>query len=207
MKTLFKMAVLSCCFLFTQSIFAADPAPANAPIKNDAARYDSRDTRYSDARDGRYNDQNVRYGDRNIRQDQTVYGDQYAQGYAPQGPAQGGGCPEDHPCPDQALNDCWCLYVHYEPCYYTTQRCVEEQIPCTKKCWRKVPRYYEVKKCKMVPQYYCETRCKYENECYEVADTKCCKKVVCDTHCKYVPKYYWKHVCGNAECPQKGCAQ
>jgi len=132
------------------------------------------------------------------------YGQQggYAQGgYGQQGYAQDGQCPADHPCEDQPMNDCWCLYVHYEPCYYTTKRCVEEQIPCKKKCTRQVPKYYEVQRCKMVPQYYTETVCKYETECYEVDDCKTCKKWVCDQHCKYVPKYYWKHVCGQQGCP------
>lgn len=104
-------------------------------------------------------------------------------------------CPEDHPCPDTPTNDAYRLYVHYEPCYYTTKRCCEERIPCKKKCYRKVPRYYEVERCRMVPEKYCETVCKYETECYEVDDCKVCKKWVCDTHCKYVPKYYWKHEC------------
>ncbi len=111
-------------------------------------------------------------------------------------------CPEDHAVPDQPLNDCYCLYVHYEPCYYQTCRCVEEKIPCKKKCWRKVPRYYECQRCKMVPQYYNECVCKYENECYEVDDCKCCYKNVYDTHCKYTPKYYWKHSCGDNPCAQ-----
>jgi hypothetical protein len=59
--------------------------------------------------------------------DSYGYGD---QGYAVNAPVQGQqGCPADCPA-DQPLNDCWCLYVHYEPCYYQTKRCVEECIPC-----------------------------------------------------------------------------
>ena len=109
-------------------------------------------------------------------------------------------CPPDAPC-DQRLNDCYCLYVHYEPCYYTTNRCEKYDVPCKKKCYRKVPQYYEVQRCKMVPQYYCETKCRYCTECYEVDDVKCCERTVCDTHCKYVPRYYWKHTCDeNAGC-------
>lgn len=136
--------------------------------------------------------------------DSYGYGD---QGYAVNAPVQGQqGCPADCPA-DQPLNDCWCLYVHYEPCYYQTKRCVEECIPCKKRCCRKVPKYYEVKKCRMVPEYYCETCCKYENEYYEVDDTKTCKKWVCDTHCKYVPKYYWKHTCGKEGCPSPAPSQ
>jgi len=115
--------------------------------------------------------------------------------------AQGEGCcPADHPCEDQRTNDCWCKYVHYEPCYYTTKRCVEEKIPCKKKCCRYVPKYYEVKRCRYVPEYYCETLCRKEPEYYYVEDCKTCKKWVCDQHCRYVPKYYWKHVCGDQGC-------
>lgn len=109
--------------------------------------------------------------------------------------AQDNCCPPQDQCCDQPTNDAYRLYVHYEPCYYTTKRCVEERIPCKKKCYRKVPRYYQVERCRMVPEKYCETCCKYETECYEVDDCKVCTKVVCDQHCKYVPKYYWKHVC------------
>ncbi len=109
-------------------------------------------------------------------------------------------CPEDHPCEDQACNECWCLYCHYEPCYYTTKRCVEEQVPCQKKCCRYVDKYYEVQRCKYVPQYYTETLCRKEPEYYDVTEYKCCKKWVCDKQCKYVPKYYWKHICGKTGC-------
>ena len=124
--------------------------------------------------------------------------------------AQQGCCPApqaqaccDQVC-DQPAGDAYRLYVHYEPCHYTTKRCVEECVPCTKKCYRKVPEYYQVERCRMVPEKYCETCCRYKTECYEVADTKTCKKWVCDQHCKYVPKYYWKHECEpvTACCPQ-----
>lgn len=111
-----------------------------------------------------------------------------------------GGCPPEHPCQDSKCNDCWQKYCRYEPCYYTTKRCVEEQVPCKKKCCRMVPKYYEVKKCRMVPEYYCETICKQEPEYYEVDECKTVTKTVCDQHCKYVPKYYWKHICGDAGC-------
>jgi hypothetical protein len=101
-------------------------------------------------------------------------------------------------CPaDQALEDCWCLHIHYEPSYYYTQRCCEEQVPCTKTCCRYVPQYYEVERCRYVPQTYCETLCRYEPEYYEVADCKTETSWVCDQHCKYVPCYYWQHTCGD----------
>lgn len=111
-----------------------------------------------------------------------------------------GCCPADAPCADQATNECWCKYVHYEPCYYTTRRCVEEQIPCKRKCCRYVDKYYEVQRCRMVPQYYTETCCRKEPEYYYVDECKTCKKWVCDQHCKYVPTYYWKRTCGDSNC-------
>jgi hypothetical protein len=130
------------------------------------------------------------------------YNNDYAANGAPAAAVAGnqGGCPEDHPCGDQAVGDCWCLYVHYEPCYYQTKRCVEEQIPCKKRCCRMVERQCEVQRCRMVPEYYTETACYQEPEYYEVDDCKTCKKWVCDQHCEYVPKYYWKHVCGQPDC-------
>lgn len=116
-----------------------------------------------------------------------------------------GCCPQDCPCADQAVQqECWVKYCHMEPCYYTTCRCVEERIPCTRRCCRYVDQQYEVTKCRYVPQYYCETCCRKVPEYYDVPDCKCCKRYVNDCHCKYVPKYYWKHVCGqnnNACCP------
>jgi len=135
----------------------------------------------------------------------------YAQDMGPQGYNYGqgqqqyagtdGAPPADGPCPtDQKLNDCWCRYVHYEPCYYTTKRCEKIQVPCKKQCTRMVPKYYQVQRCKMVPQYYTETCCRQEQECYEVDDCKVCDKWCEDQHCRYVPKYYWKHVCGDTSC-------
>lgn len=142
-------------------------------------------------------------------------------GYAQGGPNQygqvsecpvvyGEKCPEDHPHPnqDQACGECYCLMVHYEPCYYTTQRCVEERVPCKKQCVRYVDKYYEVQRCRQVPEYYTETYCQKVPECYEVDDCKICKKMVCDQHCKYVPKYYWKHTVTGACTPcNTGCAR
>ncbi|MDR3623889.1 MAG: hypothetical protein P4L16_01975 [Chlamydiales bacterium] len=98
------------------------------------------------------------------------------------------------PC-DQPTNDCWCRYVHWQPCHYQTQRCVEEQIPCQKQCCRMVPKYYQVQQCKYVPQYYTVTVCRNEPEYYCEPDCKTVQRTVCDTHCRYVPQYYWKHVC------------
>lgn len=131
------------------------------------------------------------------------------QEMAYQGGQQDGGscCPADHPHPDyqdQAVGNCWCMYVHYNPCYYTTKRCVEEKIPCTKRCCRMVDQYYQVEKCRMVPEKYCETACRKVPEYYDVPDCKICYKTVCDQHCKYIPQYYWKHTCGETtQCTTK----
>lgn len=112
--------------------------------------------------------------------------------------------PVQQPCGDQPTGECYCMYVKYEPCYYTTKRCVEECIPCKRKCCRSVPRYYEVQRCRYVPQYYTETICKNEKEYYYVDEVKTCKKTICEQQCKYVPKYYWKHNCANTGCNSCG---
>lgn len=114
---------------------------------------------------------------------------------APSAPMTQAAAPQS-PC-DEPTGECYCMYVRHEPCYYQVPRCVEEQIPCKKKCWRYVPKYYEVERCRYVPQYYKETYCRQEPECYYVDDCKTCKKIVYDQKCQYVPKYYWKHTCGN----------
>jgi hypothetical protein len=141
----------------------------------------------------------------------------FAQGaFADMAYNQGGNdgcCQQDCPCADQAVQqDCWVKYCHMEPCYYTTCRCVEERIPCTRRCCRYVDQQYEVTKCRYVPQYYCVTCCRKVPEYYDVPDCKVCKRYVNDQHCRYVPKYYWKHVCNqcpcndNAGCQTGGCA-
>jgi len=141
---------------------------------------------------------------------QYTYADgAYASGnnYAAAGCEQGQ-CPADHPCDDQPVqSECWVKYVHYEPCYYTTCRCVEEQVPCTRKCCRWVDQQYEVTKCRYVPQYYTETACRKVPEWYDVQETKCCKRYVQDQHCKYVPRYYWKHTGSGQQCCTNPCAR
>lgn len=141
--------------------------------------------------------ENTNYGNANYGN--ANYGNaNYGANAAVQGQGE---CPADHPCDDQPVaSECWVKYVHYEPCYYTTQRCVEEQIPCKRRCCRYVDQQYEVTKCRYVPQYYCETACRKVPEYYDVEECKTCKKYVSDQHCKYVPKYYWKHVCGQPGC-------
>jgi hypothetical protein len=122
------------------------------------------------------------------------YGNNYGGGYAAGQDQNGGGCPADHPCADQPCgSDCWVKYCHYEPCYYNVTRCIEEQVPCTRKCCRYVDQPYEVTKCRYVPQYYTVQCCRKVPEYYDVQECKTCKRYVCDRMCKYVPRYYWKH--------------
>lgn len=107
---------------------------------------------------------------------------------------------------DQPTGDCWCMFVHQEPCYHQTRRCVEEKIPCKKTCCRYVDKYYEVQRVRYVPQCYTETLCQKVPEYYEEDDCKTCYKWVYDTHCTYKPRYYWKHVCQPQGGAAPGCA-
>lgn len=117
--------------------------------------------------------------------------------YAPN--YSGSGCYNE--CAEYPTNDCWCRYVRYKPCYYTTKRCITEQVPCVRKCCRYVPQYYQVQCCRYVPQYYCVTRCRKVPEYFCVQESKCCTRTVCEPQCRYVPEYCWKRVCA----PQVGC--
>lgn len=129
----------------------------------------------------------------------------YNAGYAPSNGDYATGDQCCNPCDQPVQSECWVKYCHMEPCYYTTCRCVEDRIPCCRRCCRYVDQQYEVTKCRYVPQYYCETCCRKVPEYYDVPDCKICKRYVNDQHCKYVPKYYWKHVCN--PCPQPSCPQ
>jgi hypothetical protein len=200
MKRFFQVGALFCGLLMTQLGFAQDAGnvvrqganAATQPVQNQA-----------DFQGGSFQGGGYRGG-------WSGGAGGYDGGYA--GGGFGGGCgaggcavPQDNCCPqdcpaDKPLNDCWCLYVHYEPCHYKDWKCCEEPQYCTRRCCRKVPKYFEVQKCRYVPQYYCETCCRYENEYYDVQDCKMCKKWVCEDKCRYVPKYYYKHVCGNPDC-------
>ncbi len=183
MKKLLQIGTVLCGLLITQYGFSQNTAAQQSPSPASAGNQ----TQF--APNGGY-----------ARYSQAYQGNQAYQGFRGgsggfQGGCSEGGCPADHACEDQPCNDCWCLYAHYEPCYSTTRRCVEEQVPCKKRCCRYCDKYYEVQRCRYVPQYYTETLCRKEPEYYEVDDCKTCYKWVCDTHCQYVPKYYWKHVC------------
>lgn len=152
--------------------------------------------------------------------DGANYGANYQGGWGSRGDmnngyAAGGSCGQDCGCveqaqcpPDQRCGDCYCMYCHYEPCYYNCWRCCEEPQYYKKKCCRYVPRYYQVQRCRYVPQYYCETYCREEPEYYCVDECKMCKRWVCDRKCKYVPKYYYKHECNPCATPcAPGCCQ
>lgn len=135
----------------------------------------------------------------------------YSQNYNSQ-PGYGAGncCPQESACCEQTQDcecgDKWVLMCHQQPCYYNDWRCVEEKVPCTRTCTRYVPKYCEVDRCRYVPQHYKETLCRYEKECYQVEDCRTCKKWVCDQKCKMVPRYYWKHMCGdNAQVCKPAC--
>ncbi|MFZ0564823.1 MAG: hypothetical protein WAM28_01320 [Chlamydiales bacterium] len=109
------------------------------------------------------------------------------------------GCEPQCP-PDQPTGEGYCKYVRYDlQCDYT-KRCVEEQIPCTRKCYRQVPEYYTVQKCKQRTESYCEPvqKCRYVPDYYTVPVQKC--RYVPEYYtvdvqkCRYVPQYYTVNV-------------
>lgn len=191
MKKLFLLSTFFLCILMTKNVYSQDYSYRNQYVQ------DQRNTRGQYAQDakGQYVQD---LSTSNNGSSRVESGDNGAVSAYSQN--QGYYSTQDRPCEDQPMNDCWCLYVHYEPCYYNTKRCIEEKVPCKKQCCRYVPQYYEVDRCRYVPQYYKETCCRYVPQYYCVDDCKTCYKWVCDQHCKYVPQYYWKHVCGQAGC-------
>jgi hypothetical protein len=106
---------------------------------------------------------------------------------------------------DQPTNNCWCQYVHYEPNYYCTPRCVAEQVPYTEKACRYNTKYYDVQRCRYVPEYYTETYSYQEPEYYDVCKSKTVYRTEYDTHVEYKPSYYWKNECGNSCAPTPSC--
>lgn len=219
MKKLFQLGAVFFSILITQAGYAQNTTPQQTNLNPTTPPSYSQDHNHGygehmnkgASQTGQYqgHDQHQGYDQNNgYSQSGQYQGYGQAQGYGQgqgfarnsDGSYSGDCCPEDHPCQDTACNDCWSLYCHYEPCYYTTKRCVEEQVPCKKRCCRMCPKYYEVTRCKYVPQYYTETVCCQEPEYYDVDDCKTCKRWVCERQCKYVPQYYWKHTCGKTEC-------
>lgn len=191
MKRLMLAFTILCSILITQSGYSADTMMRNQQPQTQMMTGQSQGGQMMMNRgDMMYNRNDMGGGDMNGGQ--VIYDNEYR---------------EDHACGEQNTGDCWCKFVRYKPCYYTTTRCIEEQVPCYKKCCRYVPQNYEVQRCRYVPQYYTETCCRQVPEYYDVCEYKCCKKYVCDKHCKYVPEYYWKHVCPpaancNTPCPR-----
>ena len=114
-------------------------------------------------------------------------------------------------CQDQGAptGECYRLMKREEPVYSNEWKCHEENVYTQRKCCRYVKCPYEVKRCRYVPQYYTETCYKSVPEYYYVTDCKPCKKWHCEKKCTMVPKYYWKHICGdkNAQVAKPACVK
>lgn len=117
--------------------------------------------------------------------------------------AQGADC--GAPC-EKPMNDCYCLYCKYEPCYYNKTHCNYVPKYTYKKCCRYVPQYYEKKCCRYVPQYYTQTCCRQVPQYYYTCQCHYVPKYTCEKCCKYVPKYYYKHTC-KPTCDENSCRE
>lgn len=201
-----KMLIVAAAFvgiLVTHNAYAqGETSPMNPPVGSQMVQDQSMNQ-------GRPMMQNMQNRNMNWQQMQANHR-QFAQEYA----ARNNAPPPDQACGDRPTGECYCLYVHYEPCYYQCPRTVCEQIPCKRKCCRYVDQSYEVEKCRYVPQYYKETYCRKVPEYYYVDECKTCEKVVYDTKCEYKPCYYWKHTCGQTDgapavggCGPAGCSR
>lgn len=126
---------------------------------------------------------------------QTVYSQDCCAPCAP---------PCDSPC-DERTGECFCRYVHYEACPYTTKRCVTETIPCSRRCCQMVPQYYPVQRCRMVPEYYTVSCCRQVPVYYDVPECKYVNRVICEPACRYCPRYYWKRECQPCANPAPCC--
>ncbi len=115
-------------------------------------------------------------------------------------------CSYNPQCPPQekAMNDCYCLYCRYEPCYYNKWHCSYVPKYTYKKCCRYVPQYYQKQCCRYVPQYYSQTYCHQVPQYYYTRQCKYESKYNCERCCRYVPKYYYKHVC-QPTCNSNSC--
>lgn len=100
----------------------------------------------------------------------------------------------DEICEEPCEKECWQREICYEPVYYTTQKCVEKQIPTKKKCVRMVPKEYAVQRLRYVPEIYTEIIVKNEMEYYYVDDWKVRTEMVCERQCEWVPRSVWKQV-------------
>lgn len=110
-------------------------------------------------------------------------------------------CPPDHPYYGQTTCDgCYELFVHYEPCCYKKNYCVEDQVPCQRRCLRYVDRYYEVRRYRYVPEYYNVTIMQREPEYYYEQDSQPVLRTVEQFEYGCIPQYYWKPVCPSECC-------
>lgn len=107
-------------------------------------------------------------------------------------------CPKqefcDPVCEEPCETECWEREICYEPVYYTTQKCIEKQIPVKKKRVRFVPKEYEVQRLRYVPEVYTEIVVKNEMEYYYEEDWKVRTEMVCERQCEWVPRSVWKKV-------------
>lgn len=108
--------------------------------------------------------------------------------------AQNNYAQQDCPCPpsDQNCGECYCLYCHYEPCYYNKWHCNYEPRYTCKKCCRYVTQAYEKQCCRWVPQYYTQTCYKQVPQYYYTRSCQYVPKYTCEKCCSYRPKYYYK---------------
>ncbi len=180
---------LLCCFATTMCFAQNNASQNNAP--NEAYTNDMpQDGRMMDRDDGRMMGRDDgRMMNREGRMDGGGQDGSSAQPCAPG---------------DQAMNDCYCLYCKYVPCYYNKWHCQYCPEYGCKKCCRMVDECYQKQCCRMVPQYYCQT-CTRKVPQYYYEKTCCYKpKYTCEKCCKYEKKYYYKHQC-EPTCNENTC--
>lgn len=101
-------------------------------------------------------------------------------------------------CEEPCETECWEREICYEPVYYTTQKCIEKQIPVKRKRMRLVPRQIEVQRVRYVPEVYTEVIVKNEKEYYFEDDWIVRSEMVSEKQCEWVPKSVWKKVMKNS---------
>lgn len=101
------------------------------------------------------------------------------------------------PCVEPCETECWEREICYEPVYYTTQKCIEKQIPVKKQRVRMVPKEYAVQRLRYVPEIYTEIIVRNEMEYYYEDDWKVRTEMVCERQCEWVPRSVWKKVAKN----------
>ncbi len=104
---------------------------------------------------------------------------------------------------DLPLADGHDAFVQFEPGCENIDCCVEESAQAKKKRIPKILHHDRVERCRMVPQKYCVTLCKYETVCEEIEDCNGCKKKCFrqiphyyqEERCRMVPQKYYRTVC------------